>query len=126
MLLDLWRGLSNRMLLPTIGVRKISALDDMNLIQQAHRHHLAAKEIGEEIDLEIGPGEDDPSFSEEIVTYLSIDAQDLSHNQQVKRKKMTVKRRREEWVDTYKWAYVDVKKGHQGFSAVCREFDRKH
>ncbi|RHN39228.1 hypothetical protein MtrunA17_Chr8g0341571 [Medicago truncatula] len=80
------------MLLPTIGVGMISAMDDMNLIQQAHRHHLVVKEIGEEIDLEIGPGEDDPSFSEEIVSYLSIDAQDLSHTQQVKRKKMAVKK----------------------------------
>ncbi|GMP55941.1 hypothetical protein CsSME_00027341 [Camellia sinensis var. sinensis] len=38
-------------------------MDDMSLIQQAQRHHLVVRELGEEIDLEIGPGDDDPTFA---------------------------------------------------------------
>ncbi|WJX92040.1 glutamate dehydrogenase (NADP(+)) [Trifolium repens] len=137
------------MFLPTTGVGMNSAIDDMNLIQQAQRHHLVVREIGEEIDLEIGPGDDDPSFSnttlncaplrecstEEhgerkqmvVVSQLSNDAQDMSQTQQGKRKKKVVKRWREEWADTYKWAYVDVKDGTPRiFCSVCREFGRKH
>lgn len=126
-----------------------SAMDGMNLIQQAQRHHLVVREIGEEIDLEIGPGEDDPSFGNTtligaplressaedhgeskqmmVVSQLSNDVQDMSQTQQVKRKKKVVKRWREEWADTYKWAYVDVKDGTPRiFCSVCREFGRKH
>ncbi|CAI8608043.1 unnamed protein product [Vicia faba] len=137
------------MLQPTTGVGMNSAMDDMNLIQQAQRHHLVVREIGEEIDLEIGPGEDDPSFGNAtligaplressaedhgeskqmmVVSQLSNDVQDLSQTQQVKRKKKVVKRWREEWADTYKWAYVDVKDGTPRiFCSVCREFGRKH
>ncbi|WJX86340.1 glutamate dehydrogenase (NADP(+)) [Trifolium repens] len=137
------------MFLPTTGVGMNSAIDDMNLIQQAQRHHLVVREIGEEIDLEIGPGDDDPSFgnttlncaplrecsTEEhgerkqmvVVSQLSNDAQDMSQTQQGKRKKKVVKRWREEWADTYKWAYVDVKDGTPRiFCSVCREFGRKH
>lgn len=124
------------------------AMDDINLIQQAQRHQLVVREIGEEIDLEIGPGEDDPSFgntaliggppqesSEEhvenkqagIVSQLSNDTQDMSNNQQGKKKKKVVKRWREEWADTYKWAYVDVKDGTARiFCSVCRVYGRKH
>ncbi|XP_061352708.1 uncharacterized protein LOC133297559 isoform X1 [Gastrolobium bilobum] len=137
------------MLLPTSGVGMNSAMDDMNLIQQAQRHHLVVREIGEEIDLEIGPGDDDPSFgnatliggppressTEEhgeskqmgMVSQLPNDAQDMSKTQPVKRKKKVVKRWREEWADTYKWAYVDVKDGTARiFCSVCREYGRKH
>ncbi|XP_058743570.1 uncharacterized protein LOC131616294 isoform X2 [Vicia villosa] len=137
------------MLQRTTGVGMNSAMDDMNLIQQAQRHHLVVREIGEEIDLEIGPGEDDPSFGNAtligaplressaedhgeskqmmVVSQLSNDVQDLSQTQQVKRKKKVVKRWREEWADTYKWAYVDVKDGTPRiFCSVCREFGRKH
>lgn len=49
------------MLLPVSGVGMNSTMDDMNLIQQ--RHHLVVRELGEEIDLEIGPSDDDPSFA---------------------------------------------------------------
>ncbi|KAB1218452.1 NADP-specific glutamate dehydrogenase [Morella rubra] len=124
-------------------------MDDMNLIQQAQRHHLVVRELGEEIDLEIGPGDDDPSFantpliggpprepsSEEqdetkqmvMVSQLPSDDQDMSKMQAVKRKKKVVKRWREEWADTYKWAYVDVKEGTARiFCSVCREYGRKH
>ncbi|XP_052724546.1 uncharacterized protein LOC108320593 isoform X3 [Vigna angularis] len=138
------------MLLPTSGVVGMnSVMDDMALIQQSQRHNLVVRELGEEIDLEIGPGDDDPSFgnatliaapmressAEEhgeskqmgMVSQLSNDAQDMSKNQQVKRKKKVVKRWREEWADTYKWAFVDMKDGTPRiFCSVCREYGRKH
>ncbi|XP_057414809.1 uncharacterized protein LOC130709455 [Lotus japonicus] len=136
------------MLQSASGVGMNPAMDDINLIQQAQRHQLVVREIGEEIDLEIGPGEDDPSFgntaliggppqesSEEhvenkqagIVSQLSNDTQDMSNNQQGKKKKKVVKRWREEWADTYKWAYVDVKDGTaRVFCSVCRVYGRKH
>ncbi|XP_034695328.1 NADP-specific glutamate dehydrogenase isoform X2 [Vitis riparia] len=135
------------MLLPVGGLGMNSTMDDMNLIQQ--RHHLVVRELGEEIDLEIGPGDDDPSFAntpliggpprepsaEEhdeskqvvMVSQLSSEDQDVSKMQPVKRKKKVVKRWREEWADTYKWAYVDVKEGTARiFCSVCREYGRKH
>lgn len=137
------------MLIPAGGLGMNSAMDDMNLIQQAQRHHLVVREIGEEIDLEIGPGDDDPSFSNTpliggpsrepsaedhdeskhmvMVSQLPNDDQDLSKTQPAKRKKKVVKRWREEWADTYKWAYVDVKEGTARiFCSVCREYGRKH
>ncbi|XP_030968991.1 NADP-specific glutamate dehydrogenase isoform X2 [Quercus lobata] len=134
------------MLLPVSGVGMNSTMDDMNLIQQ--RHHLVVRELGEEIDLEIGPSDDDPSFAntpliggpprepsaEEhdetkmvMVSQIPSDDQDMSKSQAVKRKKKVVKRWREEWADTYKWAYVDVKEGTARiFCSVCREYGRKH
>lgn len=137
------------MLLPVSGLGMNSTMDDMNLIQQAQRHHLVVRELGEEIDLEIGPGDDDPSFAntpliggpprepsaEEhdeskhmvMVSQLPSDDQDMSKTQPSKRKKKVVKRWREEWADTYKWAYVDVKEGTARiFCSVCREYGRKH
>ncbi|KAJ9190300.1 hypothetical protein P3X46_001518 [Hevea brasiliensis] len=136
------------MLLPSGGVGMNSAMDDINLIQQAQRHHLVVRELGEEIDLEIGHGDDDPSFAntplisgpprepsaEEhdeaknlMVSQLPSEDQDMSKAQPVKRKKKVVKRWREEWADTYKWAYVDVKDGTARiFCSVCREYGRKH
>lgn len=125
-----------------------SAMDDINLIQQAQRHHLVVRELGEEIDLEIGPGDDDPSFSHNhLITVPPRDSsaeerddnkrlidslppneeQDMNKMQPAKRKKKVVKRWREEWADTYKWAYVDVKDGTARiFCSVCREYGRKH
>lgn len=136
------------MLLATGGVGMNSAMDDMNLIQQAQRHHLVVRELGEEIDLEIGPGDDDPSFSHNHLINVPprdssveerddnkrlIDSQppneeqDMNKMQPAKRKKKVVKRWREEWADTYKWAYVDVKDGTARiFCSVCREYGRKH
>ncbi|KAA8540308.1 hypothetical protein F0562_024129 [Nyssa sinensis] len=107
------------------------------------------RELGEEIDLEIGTGDDDPSFAstplisgpprepsaEEhdeskqmaMVSQLPGEDPDLSKTQSMKRKKKVVKRWREEWADTYKWAYVDVKEGTARiFCSVCREYGRKH
>ncbi|KAK6911959.1 Glutamate/phenylalanine/leucine/valine dehydrogenase, dimerization domain, partial [Dillenia turbinata] len=131
------------------GLAMNSALDDINLIQQAQRHHLVVRELGEEIDLEIGPGDDDPSFANNpliggpprdtsgeepdeskqgaMVPQLAGEDQDLLKTQPAKRKKKVVKRWREEWADTYKWAYVDVKEGTARiFCSVCREYGRKH
>lgn len=126
-----------------------TTMDEMNLIQQAQRHHLVVRDIGEEIDLEIGPSDDDPS-SFPTTSLLGRDLsseepddskhmvmggtqqtgendQDMSKGQPAKRKKKVVKRWREEWADTYKWAYVDVKEGTARiFCSVCREFGRKH
>lgn len=138
------------MLLPVGGLEMNSTMDDISLIQHAQRHHhLVVRELGEEIDLEIGPGDDDPAFSntplisgptrepsaEEhdeskqmaMVSQLSSEDQDLSKSHSGKRKKKVVKRWREEWADTYKWAYVDVKEGTARiFCSVCREYGRKH
>ncbi|KAL8458460.1 hypothetical protein ACS0TY_036101 [Phlomoides rotata] len=135
------------MLLPVSGIGMTTSMDDMNLIQQAQRHHLD-RDLGEEIDLEIGPGDDDPSFTHSslldlqphessskehaenklmIVSQLPNEDQELSKGQSGKRKKKVVKRWREEWADTYKWAYVDVKDGTARiFCSVCREYGRKH
>lgn len=134
------------MLLPVSGVGMNSTMDDMNLIQHAQR--LVVRELGEEIDLEIGPGDDasfantpliggpprEPSSEEHdetkqmlMVSQLPSDDQDMSKMQAAKRKKKVVKRWREEWADTYKWAYVDVKEGTARiFCSVCREYGRKH
>ncbi|XP_047960199.1 NADP-specific glutamate dehydrogenase [Salvia hispanica] len=135
------------MLLPAGGIGMTSTMDEMNLIQQAQRHHLV-RELGEEIDLEIGPGDDEHSFVHNSLlgvqshepsgkdladnklmmsSQLSNEDQDLSKAQSAKRKKKVVKRWREEWADTYKWAYVDVKDGTPRiFCSVCREYGRKH
>ncbi|KAI4324773.1 hypothetical protein MLD38_030229 [Melastoma candidum] len=107
-------------------------MDDINLIQQAQRHLLVpvVRELGEEIDLEIVAGDDKASFgnttlvgvtppeptsSDEhddgknlIGSELPNEELDVTKNQPVKRKKKVVKRWREEWADTYKWAYVDM------------------
>lgn len=134
------------MLLPVSGLGMNSAMDDMNLIQQ--RHHIVVRELGEEIDLEIGAGDDDPSFANatlisgpprepsaedndetkqmQMVAPLQSE-EDMSKSQPTKKKKKVVKRWREEWADTYKWAYVDVKDGTARiFCSVCREYGRKH
>ncbi|XWS12045.1 hypothetical protein CRYUN_Cryun37aG0056900 [Craigia yunnanensis] len=133
------------MLLPGGGLGMNSTMDDMNLIQ-AQRH--LVRDLGEEIDLEIGPGDDDHSFAntplisgpqepsaEEqdetkqmaVVSQLPSDDQEMSNGQPAKRKKKVVKRWREEWADTYKWAYVDVKEGAARiFCSVGKEYGRKH
>uniref|UniRef100_A0A7N0RGK5 C17orf113 probable zinc finger domain-containing protein n=1 Tax=Kalanchoe fedtschenkoi TaxID=63787 RepID=A0A7N0RGK5_KALFE len=131
------------------GIELTGAMDDMNLIQQAQRHHLVVRDLGEEIDLEINAGDDDPTFSSAtligeppgerlaedhndskhmvLMSQLSGEDQEASKMQPVKRKKKVVKRWREEWADTYKWAYVDIKEGTARiFCSVCKEYGRKH
>ncbi|CAH8255314.1 unnamed protein product [Arabidopsis lyrata] len=134
---------------PTGGLGMNPSMDDMNLIQQAQRHQLVVSNLGEEIDLEIGPGEDDAAFANNsliggpprepstgehdetkhmvLVSDLPSEDQDMSKGQPAKRKKKVVKRWREEWADTYKWAYVDMKDGTARiFCSICREYGRKH
>lgn len=135
-----------------------SAMDEINLLRQSQRHHhLVVRGIGEEIDLEIGPVDDDPSFASTPLVSIptsqetavvdddqedqkhillasahttSEEPQDLDLGKlplHGKRKKKVVKKWREEWADTYKWAYVDVHDGTTRiFCSVCREYGRKH
>ena len=131
---------------PTSGLGMNPSMDDMNLLLQAQRHQLVVSNLGEEIDLEIGPGEDEAAFATSslirepsagehdetkhmvLVSDLPSEDQDTSKGQtSAKRKKKVVKRWREEWADTYKWAYVDMKEGTARiFCSVCREYGRKH
>ncbi|KAL9309364.1 putative glutamate dehydrogenase (NADP(+)) [Arabidopsis thaliana] len=129
---------------PTGGLGMNPSMDDMNLIQQAQRHQLVVSNLGEEIDLEIGPGEDDAAFAnnsliggpprepstgehDETKHMVLVSDQDISKGTPAKRKKKVVKRWREEWADTYKWAYVDMKDGTARiFCSICREYGRKH
>ncbi|CAN7097557.1 unnamed protein product [Brassica rapa subsp. narinosa] len=131
---------------PTSGLGMNPSMDDMNLLLQAQRHQLVVSNLGEEIDLEIGPGEDEAAFATSslirepsagehdetkhmvLVSDLPSEDQDTSKGQtSAKRKKKVVKRWREEWADTYKWAYVDMKDGTARiFCSVCREYGRKH
>uniref|UniRef100_A0A0C9RUV5 glutamate dehydrogenase (NADP(+)) n=1 Tax=Wollemia nobilis TaxID=56998 RepID=A0A0C9RUV5_9CONI len=135
-----------------------SPMDDMNLLRQ--RHHLIVREMGEEIDLEMGAGDDDPTFAQatpalvaslapqdhgEDHKQLLMAAQEHHHlhaqqnqqqqqqaggmqaGQQPRKKKKVVKKWRDEWADTYKWAYVDVYEGTTRiFCSVCKEYGRKH
>lgn len=128
-----------------------STMDEISLLRQAQRHHLVVRGIGEEIDLEIGPGDDDPSFSsttlvgvptqesvapsqQEDHKHLLLAAQTPNNDPQepvkllqTKKKKKVVKKWREEWADTYKWAYVDVHENTSRiFCSICKEYGRKH
>ncbi|XP_077216988.1 uncharacterized protein LOC143851436 isoform X1 [Tasmannia lanceolata] len=126
-----------------------SGMDDINLLRQAQRHHLVVREIGEEIDLEIGHGDEDPSFANTPLVVVSqepptveeqeenkdqllisqhpYEDQEMTKLQPKKRKKKVVKKWREEWADTYKWAYVHVQDGTARiFCSVCRDYGRKH
>ncbi|KAJ3671193.1 hypothetical protein LUZ60_008619 [Juncus effusus] len=127
-----------------------STMDEINLLRQAQRHHLVVRGLTEEIDLEIGPG-DDPSFStsalvnvpgsdsvnhddQEDQKHLLLSSNDSENQQMVvnkmthmKKKKKVVKKWREEWADTYKWAYVAVHDNTSRiFCSVCKEYGRKH
>ncbi|KAG0538081.1 hypothetical protein BDA96_03G204300 [Sorghum bicolor] len=148
----------------------MNSMDEINLLRQAqrqHQHHLMVRGIGEEIDLEIGPG-DDPSFSgaslvavtstHDAVVHaddhksllipcsqtgaadgLAPQQQHLAQGEEehdgmlrqpsghTKKKKKVVKKWREEWADTYKWAYVAVHDNTTRiFCSVCKEYGRKH
>lgn len=119
-------------------------IDEINLRRQAQSHHLVVRGIGEEIDLEIGPSDDDPLVMvptqgetptiEEEEQKLFLSAQNLIDDQedviklpQVKKKKKVVKKWREEWADTHKWAYVATIDGTMRvFCSICKEYGRKH
>lgn len=139
------------------------AMDELNLLRQhqhQHQHHLVVRGLGEEIDLEIGPG-DDPSFPGAALVGVTPGAHDPADDHksllipcsqpvaegqpqptppqveehdgllrlpgQTKKKKKVVKKWREEWADTYKWAYVAVHDNTSRiFCTVCKEYGRKH
>ncbi|KMZ61218.1 hypothetical protein ZOSMA_542G00030 [Zostera marina] len=125
---------------------KLNTKDDITLLRQAQKHHLV---IGEEIDLEIGPNDDDHTFTNKtmvgilpqdptspeeqedhkqvlLVSQAPNDEQIISSKiSQAKRK--VVKKWREEWAETYKWAYVNVNEGTTRiFCSVCKEYRRKN
>ncbi|EEC70883.1 hypothetical protein OsI_02416 [Oryza sativa Indica Group] len=138
-------------------------MDELNLLRQhqhQHQHHLVVRGLGEEIDLEIGPG-DDPSFPGAALVGVTPGAHDPADDHksllipcsqpvaegqpqptppqveehdgllrlpgQTKKKKKVVKKWREEWADTYKWAYVAVHDNTSRiFCTVCKEYGRKH
>jgi glutamate dehydrogenase (NADP+) len=104
----------------------------------------------EEIDLELGPGEDDGTAAAAASPppsppQFTADAHHLHHhhhplieqqqqhgiNKQPnpRKKKKVVKKWRDEWAETYKWAYVAASEGgttHRIFCSVCKEYGRKH
>uniref|UniRef100_A0A0D3EQ53 glutamate dehydrogenase (NADP(+)) n=1 Tax=Oryza barthii TaxID=65489 RepID=A0A0D3EQ53_9ORYZ len=104
-------------------------MDELNLLRQhqhQHQHHLVVRGLGEEIDLEIGPG-DDPSFPGAALVGVEEHDGLLRLPGQTKKKKKVVKKWREEWADTYKWAYVAVHDNTSRiFCTVCKEYGRKH
>lgn len=119
------------------------SLEEMNLLHHARTHGLVMpqavgmRDMGtgvEDIDLEMGPSDDDPHF-----THVSSSVVDLSQEhsgehdehrlarQQSRKKKRVVKKWRDEWAETYKWAYVQVHEGaHRVFCSVCKDYGRKH
>lgn len=122
------------------------ALDEINLLRQAQRHQLMVRDIGEEIDLEIGPGEDafagtslvgvaqDPAVDEQeeqkqmlMVAHHGAGEELDREKLPGKRKKKVVKKWRDEWAETYKWAQFRVVDGTARiFCSVCSEYGRKH
>ncbi|KAH7286751.1 hypothetical protein KP509_32G021200 [Ceratopteris richardii] len=131
----------------SFSARMNASLEEMNLLQQARGHGLVGvpqsmvREMSEEIDLEIGPGDDDPSFSQAAQALVGVESDEQKHllmvtghhdelaklGQQPRKKKKVVKKWRDEWADTYKWAYVAVHEGtHRIFCSVCKDFGRKH
>ncbi|CAN5958842.1 unnamed protein product [Sphagnum jensenii] len=111
----------------------------------------AVRQMGagvEEIDLELGPGEDDgtaaaaaspppspPQFTADAHRHhhhpLIQQQQQQGINKQPnpRKKKKVVKKWRDEWAETYKWAYVAASEGgttHRIFCSVCKEYGRKH
>ncbi|KAG0568853.1 hypothetical protein M758_6G046300 [Ceratodon purpureus] len=86
-------------------------------------------EAMEEIDLEMGPGYDETThFDPNATQNLALIAVgDHGLKPTPRKKKKVVKRWRDEWAETYKWAYVAVQEGsHRIFCSVCKEYGRKH
>lgn len=85
----------------------------------------AVQEMGagvEEIDLEMAGDDEAPPFDPE--THALIE-HGLKPNP--RKKKKVVKKWRDEWAETYKWAYVSVHEGtHRIYCSVCKEYGRKH
>ncbi|KAG6555642.1 hypothetical protein Mapa_002878 [Marchantia paleacea] len=104
---------------------------EIDLLGQSRKLVLAVREMGagvEEIDLEMGPGDDDPNFgpgnSEGNEPQGLLE---LTPKQQPRKKKKVVKKWRDEWAETYKWAYVAVHENTPRiFCSICKEYGRKH
>lgn len=105
---------------------------EINLLGRSRKLVQAVQEMGagvEEIDLEMGPGDDDPNFgpggnSEGNEPQGLLE---LTPKQQPRKKKKVVKKWRDEWAETYKWAYVAVHDGTPRiFCSICKEYGRKH
>lgn len=130
-----------------------ASFEEMNLLRQTRGHPLvvppgmaSVREVSEEIDLEMGTGDDESSFShaaqalvgvhhshpddsdEQKQLLMAMHPDDLVKlDQPPRKKKKVVKKWRDEWADTYKWAFVSVHEGtHRVFCSVCKEFGRKH
>jgi glutamate dehydrogenase (NADP+) len=112
----------------------------------------AVRQMGagvEEIDLELGPGEDDGTAAASATSpppsppQFTADAHHHHHHPLIeqqqqhginkqpnpRKKKKVVKKWRDEWAETYKWAYVAASEGgtaHRIFCSVCKEYGRKH
>ncbi|CAM6030219.1 unnamed protein product [Sphagnum balticum] len=114
----------------------------------------AVRQMGagvEEIDLELGPGEDDGTAAAAAAAspppsppQFTADAHHHHHHHPLieqqqqhginkqpnpRKKKKVVKKWRDEWAETYKWAYVAASEGgttHRIFCSVCKEYGRKH
>jgi hypothetical protein len=104
----------------------------------------------EEIDLELGPGEDDgtaaaaaaspppspPQFTADahhhhhpLIEQQQQQQHGINKQPNPRKKKKVVKKWRDEWAETYKWAYVAASEGgitHRIFCSVCKEYGRKH
>lgn len=104
-----------------------SELEEIDLLGQSRKLVQAVREMGagvEEIDLEMGPGEDDPPFASNP---QGLAADEDTPKVQPRKKKKVVKKWRDEWAETYKWAYVSVTEGtHRIFCSICKEYGRKH
>lgn len=90
---------------------------------------IIATEAMEEIDLEMGPGYEDATHFDPVanqnLALISVGEHGLKPTP--RKKKKVVKRWRDEWAETYKWAYVSVHEGsHRIFCSVCKEYGRKH
>ncbi|EFJ30781.1 hypothetical protein SELMODRAFT_90033 [Selaginella moellendorffii] len=118
-----------------------------------HHHHHGLGGAVEEIDLEMGAAAgvvDDASFARAAFAVVSS-SPEASANQQAmhhvldgspssqelsaqllssdkpRKKKKVVKKWRDEWADTYKWACVQMVEGSSRiFCSVCKEYGRKH
>ncbi|CAM6095051.1 unnamed protein product [Calypogeia fissa] len=105
---------------------------EINLLGRNRKLVQAVREMGagvEEIDLEMGPGDDDPNFGQggHSEGNEQQGLLELTPKQQPRKKKKVVKKWRDEWAETYKWAYVAVHDGTPRiFCSICKEYGRKH
>ncbi|KAL2624367.1 hypothetical protein R1flu_008612 [Riccia fluitans] len=107
----------------------LNDFQEIDLLGQSRKLVLAVREMGvEEIDLEMGPGDEDPNFGPgNSEGNEPQDLLELTAKQQPRKKKKVVKKWRDEWAETYKWAYVAVHENTPRiFCSICKEYGRKH